>query len=138
MGRLGIAFGDAGPWCAFGVRSTTTGPALGLGGGIGAAAAPLTSASDVVIAQMDPDHEHAYVIVRAVSGMAWLQDNMLQFDMTAVTPTQTRLDVYRARNSTLYRNAAVNGEAWSKDQFDVCKLDWYFQKKHDQKLRAGR
>lgn len=117
---------------------TGTSSTAGVGGAIGGATSQLTSASDVIVAAMDADQQHGYVIVRAVGGMGWVKSNILQFDLTTINSDSTRLDVYRARKNKFYENAAVNAEAWSRGQFDVCKLDCYFQELHERKKKDGR
>jgi len=117
-------------------NSTSASTVPGTGGAIGGAAIALTSASSGVVSQIDADHQHAYIIVRAVGGMGWLKSNMLQFDLTS-TQSGTDLLVYRARNGEFYKNAAGNVEAWTRGDFSTCKLDRYSQRMHDSKERDG-
>lgn len=103
--------------------------------GIGGAAYSLAQAQRIVVSELEPGSSRGYVAVRAVSGMAMLKANFIQFDVSA-SDGSTRVDVYYRNNVEFQKASVDNAKAWLDGDLDVCKLD-RIQQAARQRTRQG-
>ena len=104
--------------------------------GMGGAAYSLTQAQRVVISELEPTGGRGYVAVRAVSGMAMLKSNFIQFDVSDSNGS-TKIDVYYRNNVEFQKASVDNMKSWLDGDIEACKLDRMQQAARERAKRSS-
>lgn len=103
--------------------------------GMGGAAYSLTQAQRIVVSELEPAGDSGYVAVRAVSGMAMLKANFIQFDVSNSNGA-TKVDVYYRNNVEFQKASVDNMKSWLGGDLEACKLD-RIQQAARQRVKQG-